>query len=209
DAWRRVLKAELGAAAPEAEGALAHASRILPVITSAHGPSAANNTYWPEIYTNQPIVEAGRNPYTDTPSPKVFGHASAFDPQLFSNSNEFADELLSGERSGKYSPVAVAAWLDDLADNAARRLSQSEKLTGDKPSPEFRRLAEDVRIQAALGRFFAAKFRSAVLYRIHERTGDRAALDEALKYYRAARDTWETMANRARTVYAADSTVGE
>ena len=33
-----------------AELALASASRILPLITSAHGPSAANNNYWPEMY---------------------------------------------------------------------------------------------------------------------------------------------------------------
>jgi len=202
DGWRRVLKAQVGAAAPEAEAALANASRILPTITSAHGPSAANNTYWPEVYTNQPIVEAGRNPYTDTPAPKVFGNAGAFDPQMFSSANEFADELLTGERSGKYSPIAVAAWLDDLA-------SKAEKLPSDPPGVQFRRLAEDVRIQAALGRFFAAKFRAAVLFRIHEKAGDRAALEEALKYYRSARAIWETMANRAKTVYVADITVGE
>ena len=32
-------------------------------------------------------------------------------------------------------------------------------------------MAIDVAIQAGLGRFFGAKFRSGVLYRIHERTG--------------------------------------
>ena len=28
------------------------ASRILPLVTQTHGPSIANNCYWPEIYTN-------------------------------------------------------------------------------------------------------------------------------------------------------------
>ncbi len=67
------------------EKALESASRILPMVTTAHGPSAANNTYWPEMYTAQPMVDpAHNNPYTDTPSPKTFGNASPFDPQLFS-----------------------------------------------------------------------------------------------------------------------------
>jgi hypothetical protein len=32
--------------------------------------------------------------------------------------NDFADELLQGERSGKYSPIEVAQWLEDLAGAA-------------------------------------------------------------------------------------------
>ena len=62
---------------------------------------------------------------------------------------------------------------------------------------------------ADLGRFFGAKFRAGVLYRIFERTGDRAALEEALKAYRAARDAWAGIAARTKGVYVADITVGE
>jgi len=188
------------------ELALAGASRILPIVTSAYGPSAANNSYWPEMYTVQPMVDPSRkNPYTDTPSPKVFGNASPFDPQLFSAMNDFADELLKGERSGKYSPVEVAQWLEDLAQTAATQLAQ----TAVQKTPEFRRMAIDVGIQAALGRFFAARFRSGVLYAIHEQAKDRTALEEALKLSRTAREIWARMAESARGVYAADVTVGE
>ena len=51
DPWRRYLRSHFGAGAPEIESALANASRILPIVTTAHLPSAANNNYWPEIYT--------------------------------------------------------------------------------------------------------------------------------------------------------------
>ncbi len=181
-----------------AEAALAPASRILPIITTAHLPSAANNTYWPEIYTNQPIVEAGHNPYTDTPSPKVFGNTSPLDPQLFSSISEYAGEVVKGERSGKYSPIEVAEWLDGLAADALKHLPSSP-----------RRVAIDVAVQAALGRFFAAKFRAGVYYSIFERTKSQEALDEALKQYHAARDVWAGIAERTDGVYAADITVGE
>ncbi len=197
-----------------AELALESASRILPIVTTAYGPSAANNTYWPEMYTVQPMVDARKNnPYTDTPSPKTFGNAGPFDPQMFSTVNGFADELLKGERSGKYSPVEVAQWLEDLAQTAATQLaqttSQTTAQTAAQKTPEFRRLAIDVGIQAALGRFFAARFRSGVLYGIHDRTGDRTALEESLKMSRAAREIWARMAESARGVYVSDVTVGE
>jgi hypothetical protein len=193
-----------------AELALESASRILPMVTTAYGPSAANNTYWPEMYTVQPMVDPRRdNPYTDTPSPKVFGNASPFDPQLFSTVNGFADELLKRERSGKYSPVEVAQWLEDLAQAAASQLARTTSQTTAQKTPEFQRMAIDVGIQAALGRFFAARSRSGVLYGIHERTGDRTALEEALKMSRAAREIWARMAESARGIYVSDVTVGE
>ena len=66
-----------------------------------------------------------------------------------------------------------------------------------------------LRFSPGLGRFFAAKFRAGVLYAIHERTGDRAALEEALKSYRAARAAWAGLAETAKGVYVPDITVGE
>jgi hypothetical protein len=66
-----------------------------------------------------------------------------------------------------------------------------------------------VAIAADLGRFFGAKFRAGVLYRVFERTGDRAALDASLKQYRAAREVWAGISTRAKGVYRDDITVGE
>jgi hypothetical protein len=179
----------------EVDPALAAASRILPIVTTAHLPSAANNNYWPEFYTNQSLVEPSKDEYTDTSSPRTFGNTSPLDPQLFSRINDFADELLKGEWSGKYSPIEVAQWLEDLA--------------GAAQPVKARRVDIDIAIQAGLGRFFAAKFRAGVLYAIHERSSDRAALDEALKLYRAARAAWAGLADRAKGVYVPDITVGE
>jgi hypothetical protein len=179
----------------EVEPALAAASRILPIVTTAHLPSAANNNYWPEIYTSQSLVEPSKTEYTDTPLPKTFGNTSPLDPQLFSRINDFAEELLKGERSGKYSPIEVAQWLEDLAGAAL--------------PVKARRVDIDVAIQAGLGKFFAAKFRAGVLYAIYERSDDRAALEEALKSYRAARAAWAGLANKATEVYVPDIAVGE
>jgi hypothetical protein len=215
DCWRRYLGEHFGSDAQEVETALANASRILPIVTTAHCPSAANNIYWPEIYTNQSIVDPARNgPYTDTPSPRVFGNVTPLDPQLFSRINDYADELLRDECSGKYSPIEVAGWIEDYA-----AASSTKSMTpvagpysigiGKLPSPELLRVAIDVAIQADLGWFFGAKFRAGVLYRIYEQTGDRMALQEAVKQYRRGRTALAKIADRAKGVYAPDITVGE
>ena len=183
------------------DSALARASRILPIVTSAHLPSAACDAYWPEIYWNQPMVEEPpRNPYFDTPSPMTFQHASPLDPQLFSSAAACAEELLAGERSGRYSPVEVAAWLEDLARGVEEDLARA----GKPVAPDRLRVFIDVGILADLGRFFAAKLRSGVLYAIHERTGDGRALEEALGSYRRARTAWAELVDRVRGVYQAD-----
>jgi hypothetical protein len=208
--WRRYLRARFPGAEAATEGALASAGRILRIVTTAHLPSGANATYWPEMYLNQPIVDAARrHPYTDTPAPRVFGNVSPLDPQLFSRINDFAAELLASERSGKYSPIEVAQWLEDLADASAKNLAEAEARGSNGSGAEFRRMSVDVALQIGLGRFFAGKFRSAVLYAIYDRTGDRAALEEALKAYRNARAVWAQLAERAKGVYLPDVTVGD
>jgi len=209
DVWRRSLNRQFGAGAKAAENALANVSRILPIVTTAHGASAANNTYWPEVYTNQPLIEGSENVYSDTPAPRVFGNVSPFDPELFYRINDYADDLLKGERSGRYTPVEVAAWIEGYAATGAKSLAEFEARSTAKKSPEHRRLALDVAIQSGLGRFFGAKFRAGVLYRMFEKTGSREALEESLKQYQAAMSAFAELANRAREAYVPDLTVGE
>jgi hypothetical protein len=162
------------------------------------------------MYTNQPIVDARKpNPYTDTPSPRVFGNTSALDPQLFSTCNGFADELLKRDVSGKYSPLEVAQWLEDFADAAATRIVQADRALAGTNSADYKRVSLDVHIEAGIGRFFGAKLRAAVLYRIHEKSGSRSALEEAIKLYKRGRDIWSNFASAAKGEYAADVTLGE
>jgi hypothetical protein len=207
DVWRRALIHEFGAAAEPAERALASASRILPLVTSAHMPSAANNRYWPEIYTNMPILERGRpNHYRDSPEPRRFGTVSPHDPGLFSTIEEYADQFVAGQRDGRYSPLWVASRLDVLAEDANAALLEA----WDATSPEalaFRRLGFDVNIQAGLGHFFAAKLRAGVGYALWKRTGQVAWLRQAVNAYDAARTHWLRLIEHGR-VYRDDITVG-
>ena len=69
-------------------------------------------------------------------------------------------------------------------------------------------MEEDVRIQNGLGRFFAAKLRSGVLFEIYSKTGNAEAGKLALAKYQEAREAWAAMADRANHVYRPDITYG-
>jgi hypothetical protein len=239
DTWRRLLNKQYGAAAPDVEAALASATRILPIVTTAHLPSAAQDTYSPEFYTNQSIPDPkAPSPYGDTPEPKDFLHVSPLDPEVFSTIDEYVGDLLSGTRTGKCSPVEAAQWIEDLADAAAARLDAAERrhrevgdrvgsggAEGGRPAVEtqggagapagngardveFRRAAIDIRAQVGMGRFFAAKLRSGALYAVYDKTGDRSALEHAVRLYRQARDAWAGFAQELKAVYVPDITFG-
>jgi hypothetical protein len=210
ETWRRYLRADFGSGANSVETALANASRVLPLVTSAHLASASNHAFWPEIYTNMPIVLGSEpSPYSDTPTPKCFGTISPLDPQLFSTIVEYVGDLLAGQCNAKYSPVEVAQWLENFTAASAQALNTAKTQAKSQTSPEFRRMEEDVMIQNGLGNFFAAKLRSGVLFEIYTKTGNAEAGKLALTHYQKARAAWAAMASRANGVYRAQITYGD
>ena len=210
EVWQRAMRAEFGRGAEPVEAALANASRMLALLTSAHLPSASNHAFWPEMYTNMPMIPGTEKPpYGDTPDPRVFGTVSPLDPRLFATAVEATRDLMANWPNPKYSPIEAAQWLEDLASAAEQGL-QDARVKADRPgSAEFRRIEEDVLIQIGLGRFFAKKLRSAVLWEIGQKTGDAGVCGQAVAYSRQSREAWATMASRAKGVYRADIGYGD
>ena len=99
--WLRWLERECGDAAGACETALSLASRVLPLVTLTHGPSASNNHYWPEIYTNLGLIDgSSKRAYAfDMEGPVRFGNAPTFDSALFATAREYAELLLAGDGS--------------------------------------------------------------------------------------------------------------
>jgi len=209
EVWQRQLRRDYGLAAGPVEAALGQASRVLPLITTAHLPSASNNSFWPEMYANMGIVREPDRPYSDTPLPRRLGTVSPLDPQLFSRIDDYALELLKDEVGAKYSPLEVAQWLEDFSAAAANALAEAEAKAVDPHDAAFRRMAIDVRIQSGLGLFFGRKFRSGICYAIHELTGDTAALPAAAAAYREAREAWAGIVAATAGVYATDVSFGD
>jgi hypothetical protein len=210
ESWRRTMRSQFGRGAEALETALAQASRVTPLVTSAHLPSASNHAFWPEMYTNMPVVVGEeKSPYGDTPTPQCFGTVSPLDPQLFSTVIEHAHDLLADWPKGKYSPIEVAQWLEDMTTSAKEALGTARAQGSSIGSPEFRRIEEDVLIQIGLGIFFAKKLRCGVLWEIGQKTGDARVGALALAQYREAREAWATMAQRAQGIYRADVGYGD
>ena len=97
---RRPWTTQFGPGAAALQTALANVSRILPIVTTAHAPSAGNNTYWPELYFNQSMVDAEHyGPYGDSPQPRVFGTVSPLDRRCFSPSTSLSITSPSAARA--------------------------------------------------------------------------------------------------------------
>ena len=209
ETWRRAMRAEFGSGAEATENTLKHASRILPLLTSAHLPSASNHDLWYELPTNMPIVDGSEpSPYGDTPTPKIFGTVSPLDPQMFSSVAEYVQSLADHKPSAKYSPIEAALWIEQCVNEAARWLDIAARTAKGRQGSAFRRIEEDVLIQIGLGSFFAHKLRSAVLYEAFQRTGDVNAGNSALEHYQKARNAWARMAARAEKVYRPNVSYG-
>jgi hypothetical protein len=206
---RRWLWKQYGNAASPMESAMREAGFILPLITTAHCPAAANNNYWPEMYTNMPIVDPKRpHPYGESLSPKRFGAVSSLDPEFFSRIDDFAGQLINGELNAKYSPAYVASALEAHAARAKGFLTDAKAKISNPRNPEYRRASTDILIQCGLGNFFAWKFRAGILFALFGQTQYQPALEEALKAYRKARAVWASFAETARPVYRRDVTFG-
>ena len=208
-AFRRYLRARFGAAAGCCEEALSSASRILPLITLAHTPTASNNSYWPEMYQNMSVIhDAPYLPYGyEQPKPARFGTVGSCDPQLFMSPSEFAKAVHQGAAIRRIAPLTWANWLAGFAATAQAELARAEALSGEA-STEFRRLAVDVKILAAIGTFFAEKVRAAVLWEYYLLSGEARAAREAVDRYFSARSAWRDAARVCQDVYVADITYG-
>jgi hypothetical protein len=208
-AFSRYLARECGDAAGLVGDALHAASSILPLITQAHGPSIANNGYWPEIYTNLAIVgDNPKRPYGfDMDEPTRFGNAPTFDPQMFATAREYATALLKGETIRSYTPLDVADWLDDAAETAELSATRAKRCR-DIQRPGAQRLVIDALAAAAIGRFFAAKFRGACWGEVFIATQNHQARERTIDYLKRARSAWIDAVNLTRDVYQEDLTFG-
>ena len=204
------LRRDYGLAAGSVETALGAASQVLPLVTTAHLPSAANNSFWPEMYTNMGVIREPERPYPDTPLPRRFGTVSPLDPQLFSRIDDYAAELPGrGTRRQILADRGGAMAGGFRRRRGAPTWPTAEAKAVNPADPAFRRMAVDVRAQAGIGRFLGRKLRAGLLYSIYKFTGERAALDAALGAYHDARVAWAGIISATAGVYAADVSFGD
>ena len=173
DFHHRYLAQAFGPAGPALETALAHSSRILPLVTTAWCPSASNHEFWPEILTPVSILPiTGRPLYTDSPAPHNVSAISPLDPQLFTTIDQHAKRSVSEGKDARYNTSEVITWLETLVATSTKGLAAARTAAGSKArTPEFRRAEEDILILNGLGTYYANLFRAALAYSTYELTG--------------------------------------
>lgn len=209
DGWMRYLNATCGAAAKDCEVGLAHASRVLPLVTLTHGPSASNNHYWPEIYSNIGLIDerSGVSCYKDIGAPLRFGCAPTFDSELFANAFEYVDALLHDRQEHRYTPLDVADWLDGLAAECEGAVAGARS-TPAWTTPEVQRVMIDVEICGGIARFFAERYRAAVWAELYITTKATPLINQVMDHAVRSTQAWDRIANVSRDVYHDDLTYG-
>ncbi|MFC8521467.1 MULTISPECIES: hypothetical protein [Micrococcaceae] len=209
EVWQRFLQAEYGPAAKGIETALASLSKVLPLVTVAHGVSGANNFYWPEMYVDLAISYWKQSLHYafDTPEPRTWEGVSPFDPTLFYGVGEYADDLIAGQVQGKYTPLEVASWIESALAAGELGISEATPLC-DEGDPQTQRTLIDLKILAELGRFFAGKFRGAVEYAVYRRTDDKSALERAIGLVTEAHAAYARIPSIVNGVYRSDLPFG-
>jgi hypothetical protein len=206
DSWRRSLKRKFGSHADSAERALSAASRVLPLLTSAHLPSASNHSLWYEMYTNQPIVsDSGYRALHRHAVTARFRQCQSAGPAAFLHHHRACGRPPGGPRQRQI----FARRSRRMAGRVAGRSNHA--LTNIDPPCDTatRRLVEDAAIQSGLAHFFAAKLRAGMFFVLWQKAQSREAGAGAVEAYSQARDAWAKLAERAKGVYAADVSYGE
>ena len=197
-AWGREWAARLGpAAAPHAERALQRASGVLPLLTARHSPSASVFGYWPEMDTGGLL-----DLYLQVPGSDV---------GMFASAEEAVAERLAGRPGARQTPSQSSELFERLADEAESALAAAEAAAipaDENAARELRAVALDVRVQAALARYHAAKLRAAGSLAAYYASGDLDSLLAARPDAAAALAAWESLVALTRGVYAADLIFG-
>lgn len=210
--WQRALDRAYGGSGKHVGQALAAASRVLPLVTTYHSPSASNNFYWPELYVNMPLARSARSEIYafDTPEPGTVGAVSPFDPEIFAPIDDYVNELLAGRPSGRYTPIDVAEQLEASANEAEAHLVLAQTPSSDSSlTAEHRRTSLDVAVLARLGVFYAEKTRAGVSYSLYVRTERLGHLKDATAHYRRAHEAFAAVVSLTEGIYIDDLAFGD
>lgn len=207
--WRRVLDADYGERATAVEQGLGALSRVLPLVTVAHGISGANNHYSPEFYVDLAVSQWRQMTHYmfDTPSPHTWDGVSPFDPALFYSVGGYCQAVLDGTVDARYTPLEVASWLEDMATTGRAAIDEIEA-DGAPRDAQTERTLIDMKVLTRLARFFAGKFRGAVEYGLFDRSRDAQHLARAVEYVEAAHAEYAAIDADTDGAYQSDLAFG-
>lgn len=156
--WQRELKRRYGVSAQAIGTAYQLASRVMPLITTAHFPVHPSMHYWPELYSGAAL-------FADNNFDEYFGqvdYAGALpsDEQLFSSVRNAVKADLSGTSEEKYHPLTVREWYWKLAEQIDGAL-EAARTQGAEQYADWTGISVDFRMIAGIARYHAQMIAAA------------------------------------------------
>ena len=199
--WRREFVHRFGRrAADHLVEALAYASRTTPLMTMVHAPSASDNAYWPEVYTNIPITMPDPDPLRRDGG-RTFDSCNPSDTAMFYRVDQYVSDYLENRLIARYDPITVKSWFSDIGSPALEELRKAEGTIANPEDAEFRAIRVDVVVQAKLALFFGHKIEAAVQFGFYREMGDFASLSGAIEAYEHALTLWRDIVSVTEGVY--------
>ncbi|HEX2325270.1 MAG TPA: hypothetical protein VHQ00_07705, partial [Chloroflexota bacterium] len=198
DVWRREWAARFGReAAPHLERALQAASGVLPLLTARHSPSASVFGYWPEKDMGGLL--------------DLYLQVPASDVAMFASAQEVAAARLGGTPDARQTPEesgAIFSRFASEAEGALERALATATPATESAARELRGVALDVRVQATLARYHAAKLSAATHLAAFYAAGDLDSLLAARPPAAEALAAWEQLVRLTDGVYQDDLIFG-
>ena len=194
EVWKREFDLRFGKEASSyTEEAYKWASKVMPLITTAHFPVHPSLHYWPELYTGAALFyENNYDPYFKEHN---YMNSLPSDEALFYSIEQYVDDLKAGKLKGKYNPLQVRDWLKTIAENIRRCLKKAQKCDAFKGKGEFEAMLVDFSMIADIAEFHVWKIKAAYHLCLYQREGCKEELKASYQAMLTARTFWANLSD--------------
>ncbi len=186
--WMREFEDRFGKkAAHIVATAYGTASKVLPRIVAYATRDLSAGYSWPE-----------KRRWEDLP---VYVDVRPSDTAQFLGIREAARLRLEGKPSARIWPRENSAWFQKICDKTLELVRQAEIEAGEQKTSEFEATMVDMRALAHLAGYHARRLKAGMAYALFEESGDRNALEDAIRYEADAIDEWKQIVAVTEDVY--------
>ena len=184
--WAAKFKARYGEAAGEAcFEAFDAAGRIIPFALAVCGMHPDHRGHAIELETGGDVTR--------------WAETLPFDAANFQSPLEYARSVVEGAPSPRISPLQAADQIEAWCAEVTKHLDRVK--TPGAESGEIKSLCVDLTMQTHLGRYVAARLRSATYYALYSLSHDEPFAEEARKHHAEAVAQWGRLASVGESKY--------
>jgi hypothetical protein len=138
----------------------------------------------------------------------LYARAEGSDLQQFASFDQEAQVLLGELETAKVLPSTTSRWLGELSEKINVKVARAEKTMKDTSNKEFISTVTDLKMLSRMALYHSRRVPAAVSYCLFKRTGDAAALNEAIRHEENAVRAWAEMVDAAGDVFAGNIKIG-